>query len=185
MYRHIASPLYNIPLFYIVTAVTTCLDEGLVSALAVSLVPWIWFETDHDSGSEGCFSQRLSTDLNLTLRVAFYFFRSPLSDHFTHHQLGEDDLVWEAAFCHSDTVVILDELREQGLSAGAVCLLKYAGVCPAAPPLKCQGFSRTMRGTLQMVHNTMTPCLVTTHLSGLSPCTTVADVEFWGFAHLF
>ncbi len=66
----------------------------------------------------------------------FFFFICPLSDHFAHCQLGEDDSAWEAAFCHSDTVVVLDELllHEQGLSAGAACVLKYAGICPAARP---------------------------------------------------
>lgn len=78
---------------------------------------------------------RLSTDLNFSKRVAFrVFFMSPLSDHFTLCQLGEDDSVWEAAFCHSATAVVLDVLQEQDLSAGAVCLLKYAGICPAALP---------------------------------------------------
>lgn len=36
--------------------------------------------------------------------------------------------------CLSDTVAILYKLQEQSLSAGAVCLLKYAGICPAALP---------------------------------------------------
>ena len=66
----------------------------------------------------------------------FFFLYLPLSDHLTHCQLGEDDSLWEAAFCHSDTVVVLDELylQVQGLSAGAVCLLKYADICPAVLP---------------------------------------------------
>lgn len=40
------------------------------------------------------FLMRLSTDLNFSTRVTFtvFFFISPLSDHSTHCQLGED--VW-------------------------------------------------------------------------------------------
>lgn len=50
--------------------------------------------------------------------------------------MGENDSVWEAAFCQSDTVVVLDELQlqEQGLSAGAICLFKYVDICSAALP---------------------------------------------------
>lgn len=40
----------------------------------------------------------------------------------------------EETFCLSDTVVVLDELQEQGLRAGAVCFLKYTGICPATLP---------------------------------------------------
>lgn len=64
----------------------------------------------------------------------FFSCISSLSDHFTYCQLGEDDLVWEETFCLSDTVVVLDELQQQGLKVGAVCLLKYAGICPAVLP---------------------------------------------------
>lgn len=64
------------------------------------------------------------------------FLISPLSGHFTHCQLGEDDSGREAALCHFDTVAVLVEQfqHEQDLSAGAVCLLKYAGICPVALP---------------------------------------------------
>lgn len=34
---------------------------------------------------------------------------SPLSDHFTHWQLGEHDSGWEAAFRQFDNVAVADE----------------------------------------------------------------------------
>lgn len=118
------------------------LDYSLLVLL--SLVLWIWFDTHRDSGCDGCFSGWGSVLIWTFLKGGLHrvFFISPLSDHFTHGQLGEDDSVWEAAFCHSDTVVVLDELllHEQGLSAGAVCL-KICWHLSCSSPLKCQGFS--------------------------------------------
>lgn len=48
--------------------------------------------------------------------------KSSLSDRFPHGRL--EDSVWEAAFCHSDTVAILFELflEEQDFSWGFLSL---------------------------------------------------------------
>lgn len=113
-----------------------------------------------------------------------FFFISPLSDHLTRCQLGEHALVWEAALCHSDTAVALGELQEQGLSAGAVCLLKYAGVCPVAL-LKMSRLPVAGR-TLQMAHDIMTPSQWGDHCKQLMPSKSlVQNAEnlhfFWCF----
>lgn len=106
---------------------------GLSSVCAVSLMLWIWFYTDRDSRNECC---GWSTDPDLSYRVAFTliaFLNISLIWLFYHlpagrrwFGVGENLSVW-----HS--VVTLDE-QEQGLSAGAVCLLKYAGIRPATLP---------------------------------------------------
>lgn len=132
---------------------------GLFSVYAVSLVLWSWFDTDQDSGSE-CFSLEVEHWSKLFLKGGLhrvlYIYISSLSDHFTHFQLGEDDSMREETFCLSDTVVVLDELQEQGLRAGAV---KICWHLSCSSPWKCQGSSSLVEPFKH--HN----CQVTAHFN--------------------
>lgn len=97
------------------------------------------------------------------MKEAFFSLIPPLSDHFTHCQLGEDDSVWEETSLLSDAAAVPDELRELGLRAGAVCLLKYAGICPTALSVNVKASHRWW--TLKMAHGTKT-CLLSANVNG-------------------
>lgn len=60
----------------------------------------------------------------------------------------------EGIFLLFDAVVVLDEALALGLRVGAVCLLKYAGICPTALPENVKASLRWW--TLKMAHGTKT-----------------------------
>lgn len=95
----------------------------------------------------------------------FFLHISSLSDHFTQYQLGEGGLVWEEAFCYSVTLVVLGVLQEQGPSAVAARLLKYAGICPANLPWN-----------VKASHHSWNPSNGAQHHNFLSGCSRVVTV---------